>query len=340
MVTVLIDGTPAYADAFVIGPDAYRSRLAFGFNPGGGKGRCDFALTRLTYADRTQPSPSPTHAVVFDGAILTGAHQQDVATVDLPAADKSAERVILTLTLSAPPGGIDPWDRSGSIYVWGDDGERHEVLRFMTPFGRPYRWRADVTDYQSLLRGRRKFAAYIDTWAKGWSVDVALDYFWGRPALQAFRVTTLWSGNWEYGNPADPMDAKFVPRRPILDRATKAAKIRLIVTGHGMSPNTGNAAEFMPALRTLMVNGHAFENLLWKTDNYLNPCRPQGGTWKFDRAGWGPGSLVVPWDVDVTSLVKPAQPALIEYKPQPYLNQNAGKSRAYHIVEVQLIEYR
>jgi hypothetical protein len=96
----------------------------------------------------------------------------------------------------------------------------------------------------------------------------------------------------------------------------------------------------MPAHRTLTVNGRPFDNLLWKTDNYLNPCRPQAGTWKYDRAGWGPGSLVVPWDVDVTGLLQPGLPSSIQYKPQPYVNANAGKGRASYIVEGQLIEYR
>src|SRR3712207_7924990 len=53
---------------------------------------------------------------------------------------------------------------------------------------------------------------------------------------------------------------------------------------------------FMPSKRTLTVTGNAtqktWDNILWKTDNYLNPCRPQGGTWKYDRAGWAPGDIV------------------------------------------------
>jgi hypothetical protein len=41
----------------------------------------------------------------------------------------------------------------------------------------------------------------------------------------------------------------------------------------------------------------------------------------------------------VTGLVQPGVPATIEYRPQPYVNAKAGKSRANFIVEVQLIEY-
>jgi hypothetical protein len=363
MVSVTIDGMGVYTDYFVIGPDAYRARLALGLDQGTlaslgllptltpgtipqppttipTLGACTFDSMNFALSEHAKPDPSPTHVPIFAGANLNAAFQDSTSYVQLPAAGKPAERVILTLTLTAPPGGIDPWDRSGSIYAFDDVGLRYEILRFITPFGRGYRWRADVTDYQSLLHGRRQMSVAIDTWQGGWSVDVALDYYWGKPALEPFRVTNLWSGNWEYGNPADPIEARFVPRNVIPDASAKAAKVRLVVTGHGMTPNTDNAAEFMPATRTLTVSYRAFDNLLWKTDNYLNPCRPQAGTWKYDRAGWGPGSLVTPWDVDVTGVLQPGVPALIQYKPQSYVNANAGKSRAYYIVEGQLIEYR
>jgi len=88
------------------------------------------------------------------------------------------------------------------------------------------------------------------------------------------------------------------------------------------------------------VNGHEYRNLLWRTDCWLNPCRPQGGTWKYDRAGWCPGALVRPWDVDITSLIPAGRALTVEYRPQQYINRNAGKGRASHLVEVHLIEYR
>ena len=69
---------------------------------------------------------------------------------------------------------------------------------------------------------------------------------------------------------------------------------------------------------------------LWNEDVYLNPCRPQRGTWKFDRAGWAPGSLVLPWRVDVSSIL-PNQTALtITYELDPYLNEARGQTWAPH----------
>ena len=81
----------------------------------------------------------------------------------------------------------------------------------------------------------------------------------------------------------------------------------------GRSPNANNTAEFMPIGRALRVNGASFYDVLWKTDNHLYPCRPQGGTWKYDRVGWAPGDLVRPWEVVVSHLLDGDQRLEIEY---------------------------
>lgn len=340
VVTVSIDGQAVYSDLFLAGLQPYECRAAFGLRRAGDAGGCAVLLQSLQWRDAAPVTRRPERRRVFNNVVLDSGHQQVSSEVSLPPPGDPAGRVVLTLTLGAPVGGIDPWDRAGSVYAWDDVGQRIEVLRFITPFGRPYQWKVDVSDFQSVLRGKRKMALSIGTWVKGWRVSVDLDYYHEPLVRQAFRVTNLWSGDWDYGNPADPLAAKFATRKLTLDPTMRNCKLRVLVTGHGMSPNTNNAAEFMPSKRTVTVNGTAFENTLWKTDNWLNPCRVQGGTWKFDRAGWGPGSICEPWEIDLTRLVAPGQPVTVGYKPDDYVNQNAGKSRACHIVEAQLVEYR
>ena len=101
------------------------------------------------------------------------------------------------------------------------------------------------------------------------------------------------------------------------------------------------AAEFMPIGRTLTVNGTSFRSQLWKTDNYLNPCRPQGGTWKYDRAGWAPGDVVAPWVVDASSKLSPGGELSIEYVLDDYVNEARGKTWApFHRTEGYLFLYR
>ena len=88
------------------------------------------------------------------------------------------------------------------------------------------------------------------------------------------RVVNLWSGRPEYGNPEAPLSAFFEPRTVAVPNGVMSAKLRLTVTGHGQNPATKNAAEFLPADRTVTVNGARHENRLWKTDCSLNPCAP------------------------------------------------------------------
>jgi hypothetical protein len=105
--------------------------------------------------------------------------------------------------------------------------------------------------------------------------------------------------------------------------------------------------EFTPAARTLKCNGELFENVLWRDDCYLNPNRPQFGTWKFSRAGWAPGDVCHPWLIDVTSCVEPGKPALFQYVPQKYAFPEGEEapnlkalSAASHNVSSYLILYK
>ena len=96
----------------------------------------------------------------------------------------------------------------------------------------------------------------------------------------------------------------------------------------------------MPSKRTVSVGETKFENLLWKEDCYLNPCRPQGGTWKFDRAGWAPGDIVRPWEIELKQPAMIGKPLKISYDLEPYINSARGKGDAPHYwTESVLISY-
>ncbi len=348
LASVTIDGTDVYRDTFLPLAVAYPCRPAFGARTG--EVTTAAALRDVAFeceeapADAVPPAAA-VHVRTFDGAVIHSANGQQTAEFDLPDPSASMARVVLSLTLEPGPGGWDPWDRWAGVYAWDDSGQRFEIFRYITPYARAYTWRADVTDYWPMLCGRRKLGLNLGTieapaadpaQQKGFRVTVDLDYFPGEPARRLVGATVLWSGFPEYGNPESPLDRFFEPRTVAIPPGADGATVRLWVTGHGMAPD-GNAAEFLPVTRTLTVNGRSWENLLWKEDNYLNPCRPQGGTWKFPRAGWAPGDLVTPWDVDVSDELGDEAAASVAYTPQPYVNRTRDQGQASHWVEGQML---
>ncbi len=216
----------------------------------------------------------------------------------------------------------------------GSEPQRFELLRFITPFRKGWTWRADVTHLLPLLRDQRTLGIDIGTYMKGWLLTLDLDFYAGTPERTPLAVVPLWTGEVEIGNPDNPPSNTFADRTIEIPPGATHAAVYVTATGHGMDPNTDNAGEFMPLGRTLTARTQAAEviehHTLWNEDVYLNPCRPQRGTWKFDRAGWAPGSLVLPWRVDVSSILRD-QPALtITYELDPYLNEGRGQTWAPH----------
>ena len=313
----------------------------------------DLAITRAT--PLADDFPEPVRVSVFGSALLQNAARLK-SDADFSGIPDSVGRVIATLTLAEPEMGYDHWDKKGTIgirvpldsdsseSVQEGDSERFEVFRFITPFRRGWTWTMDVTDLLPLLRDKREFDAHIGTYMKGWLVSFDLDFYPGVPERTPIKVVKLWSGDAEIGNPDNPVEDFYTSISVAVPESTRSARVRMTVTGHGMLPNSNNAGEFMPIWRTLTMStdpgsGDVLEgdfismsarDYLWKTDVYLNPCRPQGGTWKFDRSGWAPGSKVEPWKVDTQSEFVFGDHLKIEYALDAYLNEGRGETWAPH----------
>ncbi|MCX7801202.1 MAG: peptide-N-glycosidase F-related protein [Fimbriimonadales bacterium] len=335
-VTVRVNGQAVYDRFFV--PNLVPPRTAPRLGPAEGA-RFEAPAFR---SGRQVPRPEPPLRVVaFDRVLNDAQHHRWEGEAQFPDRPEQYGRVVCTLKLEPTPNGIDPWDRLAQLWLFDERGRRFEVLRWITPYRKGWTWTMDVTDLLPLFRGKRRLEGLCETWGPGWLVSVAFDFHKGRVSPRPFRVTPLWSGTAILGQREHPIAAVLPPAAVRIDGRTKAAKVRAVVTGHGMHPNTGNAAEFLPLWRKLRVGECEFQNTLWKDDNYLNPCRPQGGTWKFDRAGWAPGDTVRPWVVDVTRCAPPGREAVFRYEIQPYVNRTPEPGNpARHVVEAVLVEYR
>ena len=345
-IDMTIEGETVFDSYFIAGMHPYETRLAMGAETGEQTTTVIIDSLSLIYSNPMEQFPEPIHIDCVTEEIMHRDNREPEFDVDFGNRRTSIAKAILTLTLDAPAGGFDPWDKLGHIYIFDDNNERFELVRFITPYNRGYQWKVDVTDFLPLLKDKKTMQLYIDTWMDveedpqqqlGWKVSVDIDLYPGIPEKEPIAIINLWNGDFEYGNSDNPMSEQFDIKHPKRIDGADSFAIRLMVTGHGMYPNTNNAAEFMPSDRTLLINDVPFENRLWKTDCYLNSCRPQDGTWKFDRAGWAPGSVVKPWKI-VASTEDNLQ---LQYIPMHYENEFEGEGyKPHHRVESQIIYYK
>ena len=347
-VTIAVGGQTIYDRSFLAGLEPYDCRAAFGARTGGLMTTLYLDNVNVQYEDLTEPAEPPTSVRTFDRKLMNG-HYRDVSQVFSFAPDDNTvyERVVMTLTVEEPSGGWDGWDRMMGIYIWDEAQQnRYEIARFMTPYSKAGKWYFDVTDYQNLLRGNRKMAMWLDSWIydpadAGYWITTDFDFYEGQPEYRVIGVQKLWSGTPTYGAGSDPqMTAFFADKQVNIPTGTSKAKLRLMVTGHGQSPNTASGAEFIARGRTVTVNNASYYNMLWKDDCYLNPCRPQSGTWKYSRAGWAPGDKVSPWELDITGDIAAGQTAAIDYQADEYINSTPNWDNvSRHWVEAQIIFY-
>lgn len=324
LVSVWVGGKPVYDKEFF----AFVSPSGAPWTLSGLQG------TLVSKKGRSSPDAPSTVVNVFLDELNDAGRHRFSSDAELPKDTGKFARVVGVLTLGPTPKGLDPWDRVASLSVVGDRGRRFEVVRCITPYRKGWTWTTDVTHLMPVLQGRKTFTWECETYGEGWLVRFDLHYFEGKLSPRPVQVEPLWQGTYEIGT-GKPAPAPIDVAMP----GMKRTQVYTTVTGHSMSPNSLNAAEFHPLWRKLGVNGHEFQNTLWKEDNYLNPCRPQGGTWKYDRAGWAPGSIVAPWVVDVTPHLRGTQ--RFTYEIEPYVNRTpVDGNPARHIIESVLIGWK
>ena len=331
-VTVGVAGQAVYDRYFIPHMLPFESRAAVGAR-GDDKAACSIDSLHVEWNTPAEESHgAQTVQVVKSGWSRPGKPYEE--EVHLLPTSQSFERVIMTLRLK-PMVERDEWDRLGHVWVW-DNETRIELARILTPFmlwGTSYEYVCDVTDFGHLLDGRRKMG--VDLGAnvgKGFVFDLEFSYYRRPrdvdPLPKVHSVQNVWSGNADF-NKEESLAETFGKRTVKVPAEAKRAKLRICVTGHG-------TLEFTPLGRTVMIGDKKFENELWTTDCYLNPWRPQFGTWKYNRAGWGPGSFGRVWEIDVSSLMTPGKELSLEYVSNKF---DAEGKWASHNIESQIVFY-
>ncbi len=339
--TAVVGGETVYDKEFLPAVKPFAPRVAIGARAGA-KVKLDLQNfeVKLGPALKLPPAP-PTHVVLFEKTTIGQNTREAMAVTRFSDLPDNIGRVIATIKLENPPGGMDKWDRRGALFLYSADKQQYEIVRFMTPFMREWEWQVDVTDFLPLFTNQQNFGLYIDTWRDGFQVSASLDFYPGPIAHRPIAVANLWKGDPIIGDAHLPISNFFDQKTVIAPPGATGAKVRIVATGHGQLPNTKGAGEFYQLNRELSVNGQKFTNTLWTTDNYLNPCRPQKGTWKYDRAGWGPGRVTTPWCVDVTPILAKNRELTLDYRiVDDYVNENIGKGAPpTHWIDSQVIFY-
>ena len=344
-ITLTVSDNVIYDKYYLFGFNPYESRVSFGARTGG------YATTLLLdnidvrYYDPIDSVEGPAAVVrAYNQILMNGAARDVETTATFPDVDTAYEKVVMRLRVEQPSGGWDGWDRLMHICAW-DGNTKYEIARFMTPYSKAGDWYFDVTDYQTILRGDCKISMFCDSWIydanTGYWFTVDFAFYKGEPEYRVVGIQNLWNGTPMYGDENDQtMSGFFTDKNIEIPLYATKTKLHFMVTGHGQSPNASNAAEFLVKGRTVTVNDSSYYNTLWKNDCYLNPCRPQSGTWIYSRAGWAPGDSVDPWDIDISDDVTPGTVAAIDYEADPFYNSTPNwENVSRHWVESQIVFY-
>lgn len=349
-VTVRIGEEAVYDRWFVAGLMAYESRLAIGASTtGGATTRFDVRDVQMDAGPPASPTRPPLEVEVFHHVRTDNSVTSFQATVDLPPLEWSFGRILLTLDLHDAGRMWDEWDRNGEISILDDDGTKLGLVPFITSYRTPCHWVVDVTAFRPWLHGRRTFEIAAGTTFyknRGYLMSVSLAYHHGAPDTVATRVVPLWHGTAHYRSDENAFRDFYTPQEVAIDGDTTGARLVVFTTGHsqvGEFTPSKRAIAFTPDVSAAGAEPRRFENLLWKTDCYLNPNRPQYGTWKYPRAGWAPGDVVRPWTVDLTPDLAPGATARFVYEPSPYEFPEGERpsaeqiAQATHVVRAYLI---
>lgn len=321
-VSVKIAGASVYDRYFVADFLPYEARLAIGAGT-----RADAATEfdvkdlRVEAGPAAKPRRAPQRVEVFHHVLTDNKRTAFETEVTLPPIAWEFGRVILDLEIHDAGEAWDEWDRCGELSVFDEKGVKHGIVPFITSYRTPCRWKVDVTALRPWLAGRTRFEIAAGTTFyknRGYMMSASLEFHHGAGDLEAFRVVPLWNGTAQYRSAENHFADFFAPREVPIDEDTAAARLFVTTTGHSQ------VGEFTPSKRTVVVTpapdatAARFASTLWKDDNYLNPSRPQFGTWKYARAGWAPGDVVRPWWIDVSGIVVPGKTATFAYEPQAY----------------------
>jgi hypothetical protein len=269
-----------------------------------------------------------------------------------PSSDVQYYKVIAYLTFECASGKpCGEWDYINHIRIGKTGGMQGdslgwEIARFITPYGNywgvgnsfKHGWYYDVTDFSPFLHDSTQIiyehTGYENS-SKGWKINLTFYVIPGISPLTIQKITPLWTGNFQYGNPENPIENHITTQNIRFGENAKTVNIKIIQTGHGMD-ETDDCAEFCEKWRTVKLDDSIIDSRsVWRECGYIS-LYPQAGTWLYDRANWCPGDKVPYHDVYLHHLADNSDNHNIELIMQPY---TASGSFGHWTISSYCVEY-
>ncbi len=254
-----------------------------------------------------------------------GLDEDSVVTINFPEQTAECNRAILTYRMGGWNQGPSDWDMTTMIMVKDKNtGEFYEIARAFTPYGGSFGadWEKiyylDVTEYIPMLKGETEFHIYYGGWdatdKKAHTATLTFNFYKEDGAPNTIYYAKIYDSrassntgyrHWAYGVEASDIEApeRLGIRNITVPKEVKELVMKVSISGHGHDQGkfidrenyrTRNAAEFDRNTYEVVINnvnkgtGEIFYD---NGDTYK-----QAGTYKYDRANWGPGlPLSVHW---------------------------------------------
>lgn len=236
--------------------------------------------------------------------------------------------------------------------VWNvfDAREPFELGRYITPYGTymarnslgfnndwNHTFYYDVSEFVGLFKDSVTIRSNYRGWSSGFSATTDFIFIEGTPPKNVLAVKNIYLRGGGYQS-SEEFEKNVTPEKKIfINKRTKHARAKVIVTGHGFDNNT-QCAEFCQKSYDLIVNKEKVgSHLMWRNDCGKNPVRPQGGTWLYDRGNWCPGDKVFPEFYDVSSKINPGDTNIFNIDLEAYTW--SGNQRPSYNLSTVLFEY-
>lgn len=264
-------------------------------------------LFAFVLAFRASAAPGDTTWVQAQNDVQLDNYNDFDVNVTFPNGSVTYRKIIMVFTLgkyqcAAGTQYCGDWDYTIQNYLMTPT-DTFELSRLITPYANasyprtPFTWKQryyfDVTDFYPVLKNNAAIRLSYHNYSGGFLGNIRFAFIEGTPPRPVTGVKKLWSGAFNYGDPADPIDNHVAAVNLSAPANTQSAALRFTVTGHG-SDNNG-CSEFCSKYYQVKQSGTTIaQKQIWKDDCGLNDLYPQSGTWVYNRGNWCPGQQVLP----------------------------------------------